>query len=508
MNSNRKRFIVASIMLILAFMAGGIILVSSSISFIEINAIGLINYIEVENLNDGIVNTHRDINKTSTSIRVAKGSYRITVATDSSTNVFFSETSGFFSTSKLVTSEIPEANRYFLGEDPNKCGVELAGTLISFGCGGSIATLKTHTPSNGRIPTYVKKLKVADGDNGQIQGVVKLDDSRAVVLVRRPSRAGNMAPSQIFYELRLDNNYTPTLTYLVNADYLSPTVEHVFYQVNGQLVVHSLTGTALYIGLSINELRPFEIDLLPYASNLSRVDSIGSKYLLHLEKSKPILENRQPDMEETRFVVVENGNITHEKVLKGQSYIKATFCFAQYICAIDYENRLSVLDQEFNLIKKLGDAFGFIAREDSLLIHDKKGILVVPNNLTEGYYAYTQEGYSVSAIIGDSDLTPIIVINSSKSVSALVIDLTAPVSEHIDKQVQELRSSPYINAVAPYKNSIIVSPNLGELVYNPNTETLDYSQEVKSNVKNEIQSLMSLIGLNLDKYTIILNNLD
>ncbi len=482
-------------------------LLASTISFIRVDSVEGASYIALEDLSTGEVDYINNIEGQSVTKRVSKGGYRVSVISNEGTSVSFIKTAGFFNTTQITADIQKEGSREFIGEEPNECSLMLNNILVSYGCNGPISTIKAHLASSTTVSSYVKKYAAPD-DLASIEGIVKINDTSAIAMVKRSVKQGITPPSQIFYELTVENN-SPKLSFVSEATYLTPQTEYKFYQQGTEFILLSTDSSELYTGSDLASIKPSESKGLAGIQGLKLVDydAKDSASLLHAERAKPNLSERDKKTEKT-MVVITRGNEDSQVVpFEGESFKKVSFCLSNSICMLDYENVLHIMDDSLAPRTKISNISQFISDGETLYLQDSIGLLRMNSDLTAGSYVYVQDKYDITSVLKIDSSKFLVNIKGTGSSSALLIDSEVPAEVLIDKLVFDLRRAPNIKTIVPYRSIIFIVPDLGELVYNTETNLLDYDPVVVDSVRSSLTQSVIDSGIDTQLYQVVLSGL-
>ena len=85
---------------------------------------------------------------------VSKGDYELLVSQGGASHFTAVKTGGFFSTTELRATPVPERGRRFVGDTPKECRYWLDSVLLSYNCEGTISEIQTHVPATAKRPTF------------------------------------------------------------------------------------------------------------------------------------------------------------------------------------------------------------------------------------------------------------------------------------------------------------------------------------------------------------------
>lgn len=174
---------------------------------------------------------------------------------------------------------------------------------------------------------------------------------------------------------------------------------------------------------------------------------------------------------------------------------------------LDYENVLHIMDDSLAPRTKISNISQFISDGETLYLQDSIGLLRMNSDLTAGSYVYVQDKYDITSVLKIDSSKFLVNIKGTGSSSALLIDSEVPAEVLIDKLVFDLRRAPNIKTIVPYRSIIFIVPDLGELVYNTETNLLDYDPVVVDSVRSSLTQSVIDSGIDTQLYQVVLSGL-
>ena len=497
-----------------------LILKTSIITFVFIIFITLINWLfqhgkiqislpenvtSVSLLSDSRVEVYNIKNSKNFSKIVKKGHYTVLVKSTLAENEFVGavDVSGFLETSSLKISFSPQKQRSFIGDNPRECSRFISDKLISYPCRGQFIDTVIHSSANQDSPTqthniYEEIQKNNDfsdfTETGSIEAVIENDNS---LLVLSRASTGGIGEHNLFKVNIINNNISVDLT--KSIDRLSERVGLSSIVNDGNILLYNLQRGVFYTGSSFDTLTETIPNIRP-----NKGYSVDG---LDYNKNKHFLVTMKRNAKNERFVsspddksILEIIDDNPKQTTLNFNVDKARFC-GQYICVLGVNKNFYIYDYSFNEMLFLSNVADFKPTDESVFVVGNEGILNINTDSLSGNSVYSFGNYKYNGLsIDDNNI--IVSVSYKNKKSALLLS-SEPVSEYkIDKIIQPLQDNPYIKAVSVYKNYIFISPELGELEYNPTKGFLDYKPEATTEAKNAIFPLIKSLKLEENGYKV------
>jgi len=431
---------------------------------------------------------------------LSSGVYEISITNNTGSFYKIVKIGRFLSTEHVSSSYKPENERTFIGDNPKSCMQTIKNILISVGCGESLNNIAIHKPATDTTPTYKSKPKF-ESNLGDIEGLIKDNSGRVIVLVKKGlGGLDYYDTSQTYYELGLYNNNL--VVSVAKVSNLNPSTVYTLKKSGSKILVANENLSEVYSGDNITSMT--KLENIPTAKNssllLTSVSLSGQSILATYEKSKPNLVSPEKLTEKSEIVI--GGEINSQKSFN-QSFVKVDFC-KDKICALTHDGILKIYSSELKFENKLTGVKDFYSSENSLLVINKQGIIDFNPDALSGFYSYSFGSYNYEGLQVEGDNSYMVRIKNGKKSYALLINRAVKEKDFVDKKIVSLIKNNYANTVSIYKNHIFVSPELGDLVYNSVSKTLDYSQEARNSAKKSLDKTINKSGINTSKYKIVL----
>lgn len=535
MYNTRQIKTVALLLLVLILLIGSFYWVATR-SFLEITVNNAgddeITYTITDQANDTKTVTSE---KNTIKTLVRKGEQQVSVEQGGQTSFTVVKTGGFLQTTPVELELTAKASRQFVGDNPLNCMGYTGALMVSWLCGDEVGKARGHVPATESSASSARELsKALPGFS--FNSLIR-DKEKAYVL------------TSLFYHDTLGLTLFPlnqnTGEVLINqsvpleypADSSGAQFQMTAYR-DGYLVHDDTLDNALFFD-AIKDSNPENLSLpRPENSELSLyfLDVVGGSILLTYNSlpgnellrpsyfpSSPI-EHASDDSEEGTgaidhahyepgtegfseiFIVDKAGD---EKEFAFDFVASQTRLCAENLVCFMKEGVMEVYDISGDEAKKVYDVADVLQIEvvdGALLMVTNTGVVRFDPEARSGHYQYTFGGYAYCGITPVDDYYLLCVDNgtsSSRARSALRIAPNQDVDDEIDKQVLALTKMDEINVVAPYKNYIHISPELGERELNPSTGNLEYRPETIKNVNQTINEMIKQLNINRKRYTIV-----
>lgn len=439
-----------------------------------------------------VITTEKNVKR-----RLPRGNYQIEVVQGDTSFFAVTNSPGLLRTQSVEGALRGEKARMFIGNNPGPC-MYYDEVLLSGACNGAtLANAVVHIPANDTTPTYTSKIKFRDGEGGTVEGEIILGDTSYILV--RGGQEGEDITSHLLYTIDAGGNASlaATLSNLSgNKTYglepyqdgfvaYSTDLSEVYYfsDINGQPTRLAIEG-------------PKDQELLGFS-----IKSQGDTLALVYSSVNPDDITDEGDFHEathdiTNELVVYNNGVTKHTTLKTHGTI-IDFCGTDKVCVVSL-GKMSVYDINDDKAKHLYDVAGV---NDIQPING--GILLTTNNQILsfnaddrlGYTAYDFGGYGFCGQSPSGENLLLCMTNNKSRKVALLLDMGAPLTTPIDKQVFDLQKQAEVNDVSAYKNLITVVANYGRIVYDPVSETNGYDPAVQRVVNDKIRKKIQELGI-------------
>lgn len=439
------------------------------------------------------------ITTSSTSIRrlVPRGKYEVFVSQNDNHSFSVTASKGFLRGTTVSATLKPERSREFVGHNPDPC-MHYRQVLVSFTCGASSDTIALHVPASGKTPTYTRKNPLAV--DGTIEGIIETNQGTVALM-----------------QLPLDEQYTEHALFMLNDAYV-PVKKRDLPGLKGDSLyaIRAYQNGFVVYGRPYSEVYYFEsFDANPQTVNINRPED-NSLEPVGLKVSSDgaigvLFSNHQSDSDETargairNHLLIVNKQGSRSMTLNGNEFSQFTFCGKASLCLINggwlevYKLGEKKLDLSFRVsgVKSLvGLGTEVLAVRDNIVLRINVDEQSMSVDYSLGDYIYC------GAETTSSNRYLLCVFNKRRKSSALLVDTAQANADSLDKKVSRLLDLEEVKDVSVYKQSIFISPELGEVVFNPDTGFFDYDPQVEARVAGTIQQKIAEIGFDRNKYTI------
>jgi hypothetical protein len=392
----------------------------------------------------------------------------------------------------------------------------ISDVLASSPCQGLVEELGFHLPATAAQASFVKK---AVGPAATLEALIPLSND-ALALVSAESESEGEGNVHLLYRVNsgglfsqsgirelggLDSNKLYGLTpyregYLATSD---DGIERLYYasfdSEPERVVVEKPAETDLSYRLSSTAgdavTTVYSNDTTPLAS----LAAPGGQRA-HSEE----LEADSPNSIHS-VVVVSEGKATRRVKING-SIIRAELCGTDTLCLLTSAGELLIYGASGNgygLFYKLTGVLDIGPQADSVWVVKPEGVFALNIDKRQAYMLYSFGEFSYCGSAALTDQVVICVAETSGITRALVIKTNQDVSDAIDQKILELQKLPQIKQVSIYGRFIHVSPELGELSYQPSIGGFGYDPDRIKSVSAAIMSEVSRLGIDTTRYTVV-----
>lgn len=431
---------------------------------------------------------------------VAKGSYEVLVS--QSNNGYFGlvQTKGFLSKTKVSAVLTPEKSRQFIGDSPDDC-LFFEKVLYSYKCSdSSFVNINVHTPATSSSPTYISKLSASTID-GVIEGLVKTNSGN-VVLTHQVDVEG--AGGHVVY--LVDTNLRPIKQRVLDGLQNNQTYSLIAYQ--SGFVIYSLEND-FYSYYSSLDSSPQSLPIATThdASLKPLMIGTGDNNLWVVFSSQRNVDNDRLSQNKNikNSIVIYDGQTTKGLNFDGRQINEASICGPDKICLIS--DRVMSLYQisgtNTALAYSIGSVKHILAVPNGIDLIREKEIIRLNNNSREGSIEYSFGDYKYCGHQQlNQDKYILCIVNRAGKSQAILISQELD-SDSIDKKIAALSALPEIATISIYDKYIYISPELGQLIYDKDTNGYIYDPATKQRVNQKINGEINKLGIDRQKYIII-----
>lgn len=426
--------------------------------------------------------------------RLARGNYSVLVKQDDKSYLSIISTGGFFKTSDVNAVLSKEKSRIFVGDNPGSCMSYINNVLVSYACTDLFENINIHQPANASQPTYVLKNPNPFGIIGYVQGIVQTSREN-IALVKIPADSdadGGYSILSLGDNLKITNQRALSNLDLNTSYSISPYKDG--------FIIYSQTLIRAYYYSSLNA-EPVSIsldnsnkDLTP--SYLSVKDGlILTAFISGTDSNSKTAQ--------TEIIINNEGRSNH--YLFNKVLTSSVPCGNQLLCVVD-SSGLSVYGLANKKPDLLYDIVGTSAVLDSpkgTLVITKDGVLKLDTTARSGFLEYSFGDYKFNDIRGSGGGYILSLTNPSGKKVAIYVDQAVEDTDQIDKKILQVQKLPEISNSSIYGQYIFISPNLGSLAYNNDTQSYDYDQSAKANANTKINQAIDKASINRSVYQII-----
>lgn len=448
---------------------------------------------------------------------VSKGGYEVLVRQGSKSSFAVVSTSGFMRTTDTVASLKSEKNRSFVGDNPGSCMYVVAGILTSSLCQDEVENLGFHLPATASQASFVKK---AIGPAGTLEDLLPIDD-HALALVRTESEIDGEGNIHLLYRVNSSGLFNQTyirklgdlnsgkiyqLTryrdgYLLISDDGSERLHYTSFDTKPEIMNFEKpndTSLVYKSSSSINEtiFSVYSNDSSPHSGHFD-----GGAYRAHSEE----FEDNSPS--KFRSVVLVTSGKATGSITVNESVVKAEGCGNGIVCLLTSDSMILVF-------KKHGDSYREMYRvtgvmdifrvSKSMYIVKSNGVIELDSNTQKGHIVYSFGEYVYCGTSRNSEQLVVCVADGFGVKRALSLSVKEDDNTNsIDKKILILEKLPQIKHLSVYGNYIHVSPELGELSYQPAINGFGYEPQRIKSASEAINNEVSRLGIDTGKYRII-----
>lgn len=500
-----------------------LVIVLSQFGFVQVDTTGGSTKSEnkVKLLNQKTLKATVSSTKTSTFKKlVRRGTYEVSVFSNSGTSFSINRVGGFLMTTKVSSNLKSENHSEFVGYSPKACASYNKNIAVSWGCVAGASSFTVHQPAIGAQPTYnqtnpytlsgePRKVQfsseedefeqIQDNLNGTIEGIFEYNDAYYMLI---KEKSFSTKPDQhVVYSL--DNSYRPIKkTALAGLD---PKKLYQVETLNEDILVYDTSMTDFLLYKTVNS-QPGKLTFKAPSSDQVKpniVKTSGSKVF--------ILYNnyvRDGEGEETsdlvNIVVTIDGDKNYSHSFNDMFIDQFSPCGDGFCILSNGTLRVYNLSKskprylyeikQVNSVVKVGKVL-LVSKPDgtvSLSIEDKSG-----------YYGHTNNGLESCGIVDvHKDYYVDCVVDKYKRRSLISVDTTKNSSVQISKVVNSISKLDNVTGLSVYKNSIIITPDAGEFTYDKSIGGYGYDPSVQKKSISRVKSSIKGFGFDLSDYNV------
>jgi hypothetical protein len=445
------------------------------------------------------------INTSTTTVKklARKGNFEVIVRQSDRTAFAVASAKGFFRTTKINLELQKERGREFIGNNPSPCMTMLKQVLVSYACGGPYSDTIRHIPASGNQATY--NLLAASGREGLIEGFVHMNGQDFVVL-KNIIETSEQNPSHAVYPVGDDLSLPligTALSGLNSNDIYSIVPFRQGFLAHNTTLTHfayfsSIDGEPEIIQIE----RPEDQTLEPYLIAASG-ETIAVAYAKPLERGRVDLDDPKTAARTPSTITLRTGNNV-KQLMFNKRYGSMQICGADRLCMLSGK-LLEVYDVSGKKPAKLFEVTNvseILYTGKLLLVIKDEGVVGLNTSTASGSMQYTfgQHTYCGIGLSGDDYL--LCVINPKQKKAALLVSQNKE-SDGIDQKIAGLLQLGEIRDISVYKNAIFISPNAGEISFQPSLGGYDYNPDVVASVSDRIDAKVDELGIDRNKYRVV-----
>jgi hypothetical protein len=428
---------------------------------------------------------------------VSKGNYEVTVS-QSQSNYFAVASTG--STNTVNATLETQKGRQFIGNQPDSCRLIKEKILLSYECGRSVESLNVHTPATESLPTLTKPA-LSPGED-ILEGFIHTNGGQDILLIQEAVTAG--------HEEFSGGDHSPHAAFVVSGN---PAVN---LDLSDRTALEDLEGQYSYNLMAYKDgfiAYNDEISHVLYYENLTTKPQEIKLEDLSDERLKPQAIRALGQVYVVPYAAAgEEGNTTAVVYSSNKSkrfdFDKALNsvrpCGDQLLCGLteDMLEVYSIKNEDPELVYQVSgvraiENFG----ENNLLVVTREGIINLDIKAKAGAFQYRFGDYRYCGIQLFEDTYAVCVVNTRGGKSMLAIQQDQ-ISDNIDQKVAALIKLKELDTISVYGDFIFISPDTGEVQFDPAQQGYVYDQEVIKSSNVKINQKIEDIGIDRNKYKI------
>lgn len=435
----------------------------------------------------------------STKKLVKKGKYQVSVSQNNKNSYSVLDTAGFLQTTTSEPELKAENSRMFVGNNPNFCMQYENEILYSSYCtepGGLMA----HLPATSKVPTTAQA--EMEGAYLPSKGLISLNDNDNILITEEEDASVSL--------YNIDSSLSVNNQRLLN-DISSDEVGGIMNYTSGFIVYSPALSELKYFESPTSTPKRKTILLEKETKNpvqISVLDKeIGVLFNDTTEGGDDDFDNDNPSDPavssngKSAFVIYDGGG----SYVFDKLYTTGGFCGSSKLClfANGAMDMYDISGEKAEYLFSIKNALKALPYKGDIIIATDSGVLALDENSLEGSKQITYPTSRYCGINLAKSGYVLCRLDKKDNKAALYIDTSKPDPDSIEKKIDKLLDDPNISSVSAYKNFIYISPNLGELVYNAQTNGYDYPQDLVNSVNKKIDGLINKTGIDTSVYTVI-----
>jgi hypothetical protein len=416
------------------------------------------------------------------------GSYTLRITSESQSYVSVVTIPTFLRSKNAEVQLSSELGRQFVIDEPTDCFYPLKPSYVSYPCNGTLFGLAYHEPSTATKPSVLSSASVAFGDRsegeadspdpGVIEGVFAHKDKTYVVI----KNFEEFGQYHVLYRLEV-NRGVFDIVFDQRLDLLPTNTFFSASSDGASLKFIPESGSFLFTGNDFTELQRISTPLASDELNTLTASKNGTNLYTGVLSEGP--EDRQIISGGIIGVSKENARKT---ITSPNTLSKTTFCFEDYICALEESGLLSVYTDELKLRHSIEEIFDFTATGNEVYLLDSFGVsqLTITDFGLEGSYVYTSPitGYSISEINGE------VYISAQSAIGTHVLQLLNTTDTQADRVLSPLLESVFVEGASISNKFVHIAVDLGERVYIESSGLYKTDPKIKKTAEEEIRRII------------------
>ena len=437
---------------------------------------------------------------------VKKSSYEITVSTSNSGGWTQTETGGLLSTTQQKVTTDFERKRTFVADQPKGC-MAFDQVLVTIDCDVNSDSLTIHLPGSQDVPPSVQTN--TDGVIGGVIGVASTA-SGTVGLVQKETEDED-STGYIYSLLSIKVPFAYSGQTVINVADDNAIYKIASYR-DGVIVYSDSFSDITYYPAIGAPAEKIKAPTIPSGYNPYKLNVTGGTISLSYSNQDPEDDTSQDkvskDIASLVYVVDQNGT-TRNYSLKG-FWSNILLCQDTIICAVSavgekqqvsvYKINGSALDQLYSVNNVSQVAF----TTAGLLIVNDKNILRLNPATRSAVVDYSLGKFSYCGS-GSSQLPAsyIICVADQTGSHALLVEAGSPSAISVDKVLLDLTASKSVESVTIDRNTVYITPNYGEDVFNEAEGYFGYDPKTQAAADATIESLVVKSKLRENSYNVL-----
>ena len=431
---------------------------------------------------------------------VRRGEYNVLVEQDNKSFFSVVNAKGFMRTTTIDAELQPERARRFVGNNPSPCMNYIHSQLVSYVCGSRLSELNLHEPANQTTPTYARTNRLAT--NNSIYGIVDSgDDTFALIRSMREPFSYSLYKIESAKDLLTPNLNSSNIIGLPLSG-LSDT--YAISSFGGGFVIYNESFSSILYLPSLDS-SPEKIAIEAPGDMAAQIFS-ANKYGITLTYSD-YLNSDVDGHGESRYkgksrVFVYRDGVVAEFSFSGL-FGDLQLCEENKLCGIT-ERGMEVYDiseSKASLLYRVSGVHAIMQNNFGMALVGDNNVIEFDVNTRTGHVEFSFGEYKLCGAKSTKDGYVLCLINIRNDKVAIYIDQENNNVDDIDKKVAELLRLE-ISDVSAYGDYIFINPFLGELQYNPRTQSFQYDPVLQAAVNRRLSEAIKRIDFS-PRYKII-----